>query len=185
MKKPFSPSTLMAAALLAAVSSTPVFAADGTITFTGQITDVTCTITGGANTDAGSGDITVNLPTISKSSLAENEKAGYTVFEVLIAGGGSCADGIVASMHYEVPASPQVDPVTGNLKNAGLAKNVQVGLLNNLGQRIDIYRGTNKSTATLDKGTATLTYTAFYEAVGGDADAGDVSTNVVYSMSYN
>ena len=54
--------TLAASALIIGLSS--AYAADGTITINGQVTDQTCTIT----TPAGK-DFTVTLPTVSKSTL--------------------------------------------------------------------------------------------------------------------
>lgn len=184
MKKILSPSTLMAA-LLAAVVSTPAAAADGTITFTGEILATTCNVNGGDNTDGGSGSFAVNLPTLSTSSLGANEKAGYTVFSVSLTGDVDCQDGKTASMHYEVPQSPQINPTTGNLNNAGTATGVEVALLNDSGLPINIYTGAGTSEADINGNAATLTYTAYYQAGATGASAGTVNTSVVYSMTYN
>lgn len=185
MKKTPSLSALIAAALLAAVSTTPVSAADGTITFTGEILAVTCDVTGGSGTDGTSGSFAVTLPSVSASSLAAGQKAGYTNFTVSLSGGPDCKDGKTAMMHFEVPASPEINPVTGNLKNRGTATNVEVGLLNDAGVPINIYTGVGNSKADIVASKATLAYTAYYQALAAAADAGSVDTSVVYSMTYN
>ncbi|PRE84487.1 fimbrial protein, partial [Burkholderia gladioli] len=59
-----------------------VFAADGTITFMGNVTAQTCTINGNGS---GSKNFTVTLPTVSASSLATaGATAGATPFNIAL-----------------------------------------------------------------------------------------------------
>jgi len=79
MKHVFSPLSLAAAIALACAGS--ALAADGTITITGQITDMTCNIA----VDGGSNDATVTLPTVSTGSLdAAGKTAGAKPFKIVV-----------------------------------------------------------------------------------------------------
>lgn len=173
-----------------AAAITPAFAGDGTISFTGKIEDVTCTVTGGSGTDAGAQDFTVTLPTVQTTVLAaDGQRAGAKPFSVVIGGSGEsgCTDGKIAKLWWETAQSPNIDSATGNLKNtaASGAGNVQVGLSNSGGTPINLWLNDNPSTATIASNTATLNYTAEYVATGGAATAGDVTSSVVYSVGYN
>jgi hypothetical protein len=68
MKKTIFSAVLAATFGFVALAPQYAAAADGTITFNGKVTDVTCTITGGGAA-TGTGDITVQLPTVSASAL--------------------------------------------------------------------------------------------------------------------
>jgi len=69
MKHVFSPLSLAAAIALACAGS--ALAADGTITITGQITDMTCNIA----VDGGSNDAAVTLPVALMSARTEQGDA--------------------------------------------------------------------------------------------------------------
>lgn len=184
MKKYLTPA--IAAAAMAMVSSS-AFAADGTITFTGQIEDMTCTVTGGAGTDGGAQDFTVALPTVQKTALsAAGQRAGDTPFSVIIGGAGEtgCTDGKTAKLWFELGQSAQIDQASGRLNNLGTATEVQVNLLNSEGLDINLATNSNPSTQVIAGNTATLNYIAQYYATGA-AEAGTVDTNVVYSVAYN
>jgi major type 1 subunit fimbrin (pilin) len=175
-------------------------AADGTITFNGQVTDTTCTITGGGAA-TGTGNITVTLPTVSSSMLsADGMTAGDTNFSLLLGGGTNCTNGKTAALWVETSATPALDASTGALKNqaAGGASNVQVRMINpannqpiNLGVNAVVANGAsvisanNQPAATISGNTATLNYIGQYLAKGGAATAGQVSTYLTYTMQYN
>jgi len=165
-------------------------ASDGTITFTGDITDTTCTVTGGTGTDGAAQNVTVKLPNVSTTSLAAGQTAGDTQFQLIIGASGQtgCTNGKIASLHFEPSQSPMVDATTGNLKNStasGSATNVQVAVLNDKKAVINLNTSANSTQATIANNTATLTYYGQYVATGGAATAGTVNTNVVYSVAYN
>jgi len=185
--------TLLSAAMAATlgfVAAGTASAADGKISFKGTISDVTCTVTGGAGTDAGVQNFTVTLPTVGKTALATSgSRAGDTLFSVIFGGAGQtgCTNGKVASLRFEAAQSP-VDAATGRLINstgAGSAAVVQVGLLNNSKQDINLYSGANSPSATIAGNTATVNYWAQYYAPAAGVTAGSVDTYVMYSVVYN
>jgi len=185
--------TIVSAALFAALAtaSLSAAAADGKITFTGTISDVTCTVKGGTNTDGGVNNFTVALPTVSTTALASaGQSAGDTPFTVIIGGSGQtkCKDGKIAALWFE-SSTPTVDAANGGrLKNtaASGATNVLVGLLNKAGAPIDMSNNANGkgSEETIVGDTATLKYTAQYYATAAST-SGAVNTYVNYSVTYN
>lgn len=176
-------SILGTAITFAALSPMTAAASDGTITFNGQITSVTCNISG----NGGGSSFTVTLPTVSTGALgAAGVTAGRTPFNIVLSG-ASCTNGAVASTYFEPGAT--VDSATGKLKNStGTATNVQLGLLN--GDATAIVLGApqasqNSKSVTIASNTGTLNYFVEYVATGGAATAGTVGSTVTYSISYN
>ena len=179
----FTIRSMMAAGLLVAAGS--AMAADGTIEFTGQITDQTCDIT-----TPGGEDFTVNLPTVAASSLsAPGNVAGRTPFSISLS---DCAEGSVAT--YFEPG-PTVNFDTGRLENtaaADAASNVQIQLLGENSQFVPVLAGsvgpggaqTNSQWVEVSTdGAAALNYYAEYYALG-QSTAGNVSSNVQYTIIY-
>ena len=95
-------------ALLAAAGfmSTSAQAADGTITFTGEIQDVTCPITGAAN-------FAVDLLPVQPSSLgADGKVAGAKPFSIKVGDGGSpttCPTNTKVAIVFDT-TSPKISP---------------------------------------------------------------------------
>lgn len=161
----------------------------GTITFTGVVTDSTCTVKGGAGTDGGEGNFTVALDPVAATALpAAGATANPKPFEVIIGGPGqgTCENGKVATMSF-LPSSPRVDPATGTLNNAltGEAGNTNIQLLDDKAVAIDLRDPANgvESPAIADN-TAIIDLSAQYYATAA-ASPGLVSTSVVYSVVYN
>lgn len=172
---------LIAIPLLALATST-AFAADGTITINGQVTDNTCTV----NTVQGK-DFTVTLPTVSKQVLAvAGDTAGRTPFTINLTG---CTAGSKVATYFEPGAT--VDFNTGRLNNAsGTAKNVQVQLLGSNNTAIPVLAagagGIQTNSQLVDvsgTGAADLNYYAEYYATGA-SEAGSVATTVKYTIIY-
>lgn len=173
------------ALVLSSATATSAFAADGTITINGQITDTTCTI----SVDGGSSDATVTLPTVSVSSLAAaGTTAGATPFNISLSG----CTGVslnTASTYFEPGA--YVDSQTGRLNidttAADAASNVQVQLLNADRNAIvagaSIANGQNDIPVDISSGSGILNYYAQYYATGAST-AGSVTTQVDYTMTY-
>lgn len=190
MNKTFLYAALATVCGFAALAPRATLAADGTLTFRGNISATTCDITGGSGTNGGNGDVVVPLPTVSTSALAApNQTAGATPFSLTIGGTGAtnCTNGKVARLAFTA-SSALIDASTGNLKNttgASYATNVEVGLLNNNNQPINLYTSANSSEAEITGNTATLDFVAQYVATGGAATEGTVDTNVEYSVTYN
>lgn len=164
-------------------------AADGTITFTGNVVDTTCTISGGT---AAARDFTVALPKVSASALnADAKTAGDTPFTITLSGCKSGTNAATGTVRTFFENGANVDASTNRLKNtaASGASKVQIGILN-AGDRSVIKVGApdasqNSTKATLDSsGGITLNYVAQYVATGGAATAGAVTSSVTYSLVY-
>ncbi|SAL19853.1 fimbrial protein [Caballeronia sordidicola] len=180
-------STVAVAATLAtiALASTGANAADGTITFTGAVTDTTCSIDGKT---AGAADKNVTLPTVTGSTLsAAGATAGTTSPTDLTFVLSGCLSETKAVARFE--NGPTIDQTTGYLTNqapAG-AQNVQVRLLNASRLPINVVTGANNDMAgngtAIVSGNAELKYFAEYYATG-KATAGPVNTSVQYTVDY-
>lgn len=157
-------------------------ATDGTITFTGSITDTTCEIV----VNGGSADATVTLPTVSANALANvGDTAGTTPFTIALS---NCSGTSLATASTWFEAGTYVDADTGRLLNSGDAANVDVQLLNsNLG--VITAGGTSGSSQQNDVavdisgGSGTLNYYAQYYATAS-VGAGSVTSSVNYSIVY-
>jgi len=172
------------AVLLLAAAPVAAHAADGTINFTGKITDKTCTIS-----TPGGKDFAVNLPTVSKNTLAvAGAVAGRTPFAINLT---KCSAGNVAT-YFEPGAT--VDFNSGRLNNqaaANAAGNVQLQLLGANNQFLPIKAaGTNQAQdnsqwVTVDAdGSANLNYAAEYYATAATTP-GEVASSVKYTIIYN
>ncbi|MGF6094069.1 fimbrial protein [Pseudomonas sp. 18175] len=172
------------------MATSPVFAADGIITITGEIQGSTCTISGGTSATPGtSADFPVVLDRVQTSALkAENAVAAYKLFFIHIGGGATnCPPQPVAVLFER--SSPAISAATGNLINqasASPAGNVEVQIVDVTANRVlNLSLGAPSTSVTIDAaGTATLPFAAQYIAVGGPATPGLVSTNVQYSVTF-
>lgn len=160
--------------------SQSALAADGTITFNGEVTGQTCAVNGG------SPDVVVTLPTVASIALDTPGKiTGLTPFNIDLTG---CA-ATPAKVRISFEPGANVDASTGRLRTAaGGATNVQIGL-RNAADATAIVLGAagvaqNSGVADIVNGNATLRYTAEYVATGGPATVGSVTANVVYSLAY-
>lgn len=171
--------------VISSVFVASAFAADGTITINGQITNTTCSV----SVNGGNNDATVTLPTVSASSLAvAGATAGMTPFTISLS---KCSGTSLktASTYFE-PGS-YVDSTTGRLNIDSAVQNaathVQVQLLN--ASRNAIVAGAtadnsqNNIPVDISSGNGKLNYFAQYYATG-TATAGSVTTQVDYTMVY-
>lgn len=166
---------LVSSISLAALSSS-VFAADGTIDFTGSITANTCTIDGG-----GTATKTVDLGAVPESALAVmGQTAGNQAFSFVLTGCTASA-AKVAARFESIIASP--DGYLG-LTAAATAKNVKIAIYDAAGT-LQPVNGVVPTTSyvDLDNGDATLNYTAAYYATDV-AEAGSADSQVSYTLSY-
>jgi major type 1 subunit fimbrin (pilin) len=166
-------------------------AADGTITFNGSISSVTCTVHGGTP-GAANGNFTVNLPKVASSAFANGvgTVAGAQPYNIYLgaAGEASCTNGTIVRVQYE-PTSPRVDPVTGNLAlnpGTGVATGVQLQLLNG-GDRsvINLARAPTSAPVTVANNQATLPFYVQYASTAANVTAGPANSSVLYSINYN
>ncbi|MDR3005798.1 MAG: type 1 fimbrial protein [Acidovorax sp.] len=171
-------------ALVLCSISTLATAVDGTITFTGEVTGNTCTISG----NGGSNDFTVTLPKISAAALntASDHTAGRTAFNITLT---NCLPA-TGSVHTYFEPGPTVNLTTGRLTTA--VTNVEIGLLNSdytaikIGAPDGTIPGTTQHSLAvpISSGTATLPYFAEYNAIAGTAGIGQISTVVRYTLIY-
>ncbi|ARU88552.1 fimbrial protein [Pseudomonas sp. M30-35] len=163
------------------LSTTGAYAADGTITITGEVVDSSCDVA----VNGATGDATVVLPSVSKTALANpGDTAGATSVNLSLS--GCPATGSVRA-YFE---ALNVDQGTGYLINTASvtpAEGVQVQVTDANGTGIDLITNTNNQyvafTDTAGVGTADLQYGVQYVATG-TATAGQVETQLVYSLDY-
>ena len=171
---------LLSACLLTGMAfSQQAFAADGTITFTGQIYANTCTINGGGN------NFTVSLPSAVSSSQLDiaGKTAGRTAFQIALT---NCPAATNVHTFYE--PGPTTNGL-GRLVNTagGGATNVEIQLLNDDATVIKAGLADslqNSKPVALSANAATLSYFAEYYAIGA-ATAGAVTSSVAYTIVYN
>ena len=168
-------------ALLISMVSVGAMAADGTITFNGDIKENSCKLDSAA---AGAlNDKIVPLANANANSFRiAGDVAGSTPFKISVSG----CDMQKVKTSFE--PGGQVDPVTGALK-LGTRTDLQLQILNTDGQIINLTTGANNTeyvTLSGDGATksAELNYFARYVSLKPTVAAGIVTTSVVYSMNY-
>lgn len=187
MKNTFKLALLSAVIIGSSLSAAQ--ASDGTISFTGSITDTTCTVK--VNNVAGAAP-SVTLPPVSATVLSAADKtAGDTQFTVGLSGCQTGGQAITstgtpkAKVFFEPGATVTT---TGTLKNtaASGATNVDLQLLTG-GTPIvagDASQLTPTGTTLEVTGDTLLPYVVRYHATGV-ATAGPVTSSVVYDVVYN
>jgi major type 1 subunit fimbrin (pilin) len=188
MKQRIISALFVAAVGATALLSMKAHAADGTITFTGTVSDTTCSING--VTSGNPADIAVTLPPVPAGALASaGATAGTTnsgAIQMQLTGCSGTATKAVARFEN----GSTVDQSNGYLLNQSSvtpAQNVEIRLLNASMQPINILTGANNDIsangATITGGAVTLKYFAQYFATG-KAQAGGVTSSVQYTMQY-
>jgi major type 1 subunit fimbrin (pilin) len=170
------------ALLIAGLASPAAFAADGTITFTGSITSVTCDI----DSDRGGKDFTVDLGGVNASSFGGvvGTVPSMVGFKLLIGGNTECTDGTIVYANFEPGAL--VDP-TGMVKigtGAGDATGVLIRLFNENSQKIDINGEQNWVKKTVADNRAVLQHFAGYESTSATVNAGAANGQVTYTIRF-
>ena len=171
-------------AVLVATAAAPfaMAASDGTINFTGEVKDATCTVT--VNGVVSPAVSAVKLPTVSVGNLATvNATAGRTGFNIELS---NCSSGAkTASAFFEPGASVES---SGLLKNvSGDATKVSLQLLDGGGAAIkagDTSQTLATGTAITAAGITTLPYSVQYIATGTGIKPGTVISSVTYSINY-
>lgn len=175
-------------AILAASNS---FAKSGSVNFVGEITQETCvaTVTPGGGSAVAS-DVT--LPKVGLGSLnTVGNTVGSTEFFITIksADEAECDLAATVSGIYFEAGSENVNS-EGRLNNTSVAsegegaKNVNIQLLTDKKTVIDLTKGSaSQEKSGLNETTGVLQYYAQYYAAGS-VKAGDVTSNVDYTISY-
>lgn len=171
-------------AALAIGASFSASAQSGTITFNGEITATTCTITwpgsGGTATDP-----IVTLPTVPTTALAApGVTAGKRTVSLVIGGpGAQCTSGLAA---IELNPNRDANQANGYLNNTATvdpATNVQIALRDANDAPINI--STPWRSAEIDLTTTQqIDFAAEYRSTTAAAGAGNVTANVGYTIDY-
>ncbi|MBH1553774.1 fimbrial protein [Stenotrophomonas forensis] len=167
---------LSAALSLGAIASAN--AADATINFTGEIKDLTCTITVGA----GGTGTTVTMPTVSSNVINGGVGAREQAFTLNVGAAGSTECG-AGDYIFSFQGKNVED---GRLKNTetGGAANVQLAILDG-GAEADLMTHTITKTIPAGGGSTTIPLTARYEkSSAGSAGEGDFATALEISVNY-
>jgi major type 1 subunit fimbrin (pilin) len=182
MKKIVLTAALAASFGAAALFSTSVAAADGTITITGKVVANTCTF----SVNGGTANNTVQLPVVFTTALGSaGATAGATPFTIKVTG----CDPNLTSVQEQFGGS-NINATDGNLKNIAtatspqtVAGNVEVQLTTSTGTAINLSTNANSPVGNLSGGGVTLNYQAQYYATAA-ATAGLVNTTVTYTTQY-
>lgn len=181
MKTNLLTSSLMTIALCSAFVPA-AHAADGTITFTGEILEQTCTI-------SNNGNYTVAMGSVPKSQLsaAGQDATSSSNFAIELS---LCP---ASNIHAYFEHTSTVDDTTGMLKvgtTSTDAKNVEIELLNAGDQSFinlanaDAQQNSKPVVVSTAGGSATLPYIAKYHATGV-ASEGHANSQVEYTLRYN
>ncbi|MFV3414702.1 fimbrial protein [Pseudomonas nitroreducens] len=178
MKKSLiSLSTLLALA----ASAMQAQASDGTITFNGKVQDVTCTI---QINGAGTGDGTVTLPTVSKSSLAGvGTTGGDTHFTIDLSGcsGSDVSGNPGVAVFFEPGANVNAQ---GRLTNTGSgAQEVDLAIFRN-GSPLQLGAAPATAFTNITGTGVTIPFTVKYYSNSATPSAGEVRSSVTYSIVY-
>lgn len=177
MKNIMMNKTIIAMAILAGSALASVAqAADGTINFTGNITDVACTVTPGTKTQ------TVNLGTISSSGFGgAGSVSGASRFSVSLT---SCPASVTTA---SVVFDGQPDTTNSSLLalTPGGASNVGVGIYEEDSTTL-IPVASRSATKSLSTATdTTFNFIAKYVATGATVSAGAANAVSDFTISYN
>ncbi|GAB7127030.1 fimbrial protein [Silvimonas sp. JCM 19000] len=174
-------SKLLSLAAVSALFSAGAFAADGTITFKGNVTSQTCTLGGNGSS---SKDFSVGLDSVMASSLdAAGKSSAGKQFSLKL----SACTTTTGNVRTSFEPGPTVDSATGrlNLDSSSTAKNVQIAIKNADNSVIKIGAdgaAQNSALYALNGGEATMYYTAEYVATG-KATAGTANSSVMYTIT--
>lgn len=168
--------TLMAFTLAAtALMGTSAFAADGTITFTGEIKDATCDIS------TSSGSSAVTIPSLAKANLSSVDMTGPDkLFDIKLSGSGCTGATNQVQVKFENTAAT-IDPVSGLLVNTDPTTGDSVGveLVDSTGAAIPLNDPAYRTPAVaITTNAATIPLKVRYKAKATPVVAGPVVASV-------
>lgn len=176
---------ISSALLIAGLTAAPAaFAVDGTITFTGSITSVTCKIDGNGT---GGPDFTVDLGGVDAAAFVNQGDVPSKVgFRILVGGEPECTNGTRVYANFEPGAL--VDPATGMVKLDGgsdAASGVLIRLFNENEEAIDVVGNQKWVEKTVADNKATIVHYVGYEKTSAaSVVAGKANGKVTYTVRY-
>ncbi|KKB02768.1 fimbrial protein [Pantoea anthophila] len=177
----------LTASVVSVLLASQAFAAsNNTITFQGQVTAETCTVTVNGN----AANPLVLLPSVNTSELdASGKVAGPTTFDIGITGckGNDTETTTVSTVFSGNNVTSKGN--LGNLATTNAAQNVEIQILDKKNKQpipfnSGKYIGLNDLDLAAGVKEATATYTAQYYAAD-TATAGTVEATMQYAISYN
>jgi len=190
---------MMAAAGMAFVAMNAAHAADGTISFTGEIVSASCTMTGGNGTTVGGGKgnqtIDIKLGKVSVDALGGTSSgsiAAGTAININLDCGASAKGLTTVKVRFDPASGSGVDGGNNKLlKTTGTAKGVGIGLYNTAGTLLNM-NANETFDAPLVKGgteaaptyTADLALRAGYVKSGGTVVAGTANGTLPFTLTY-
>jgi len=169
----------VAFATLAALSASSVFAADGTVNFTGEIIDEACTV------DIGTSDaLTVNLGKVAKSSFsAAGDDASTTKFTMTLK---DCPAAITAAqVKFDGTNDATDSSLLALTDETGVATGVAIALMT--ADKADLgLNAVNDYSYTLAADTENkLDFYAAYRSTSDTVVAGKANAVATFSVNYN
>ncbi|HEM6801146.1 fimbrial protein [Citrobacter koseri] len=162
-------------ATVLSVLTMSVYASDGTINFTGEITSTTCNVSTGTN-----GNFSVVLPTVSTTALASaGQTAGNQFFDISLTGCSGSLTNVAASFE----SLNNTDATNGNLVPNTAPANLQIRLADESGNQAKV-GGPAVGYQPIVSGSADLRYQALYFAKAPVTDPGAVAATVSYTLNY-
>lgn len=189
---------LLVTAITAALGSTAVQAADGTITFNGTVTNSACsasfsvaadtTVSGTFGTPLTTPVLTLPAVTADTLNAAAGTYAGHKAFSIQLTGCAAVAGLSNVRTLFTTASSPAGHPhVMANTAATTPATNVALAILQTSGTQIDLNGGAATDPgATLPStaGPLTLNYQAAYKSLSTGVTAGSVTGVADFVISY-
>ncbi|APG03569.1 hypothetical protein BJI69_06370 [Luteibacter rhizovicinus DSM 16549] len=174
----------LSALLMAGLAAPAAFASDGTITFAGEITNVTCSISG----EGGVGpDFTVNLAGVDASKFGGiGTRVGETGFRIYVGkvGETTCTNTTKVWASFD-PDSALVDSATGMVKvTSGTARGIQFRLMNENQDPIDIWGDQKAIKKTVTDNQAILAHVVAFEQTDSSVAPGKAGGSVKYTIRF-
>ena len=151
-------------------------ASDGTINFTGEITDETCTV------DTGSQNLTVNLGKVSKSSLdgAAGKKSSPTGFQLKLTSCPATVTG--ATVKFDGTSDSNNSNLLKLTQESGVATGVGIEIADKTGTAIPLY--SESMVYALAEGSNTLNFVARYVSTLASVTTGPANGVTQFTLNY-
>lgn len=182
---------LASVAVASTLFSAGAMAADGTITFSGNVTASACTTLTGVSVAGGTAAVnqTINLPTVPVPALnvASGTYLGHTAFKISLTGCASSSALSNVRAIFDTPFAPASDAsVAGNTAPSG-ATDVSVAILTPAGVQVDMNGGSAIApgyTLPSSAGAIDMDFVAVYKSLSTNVSAGPVTGTANYTISY-
>ncbi len=168
----------IAVAVLAASAISPVaFAADGTVNFTGSITDIACTV------DTDSKNQIVDLGKVSKTAFtAESKTAGAKEFSLVLK---DCPPTVTsAKVRFDGQQVPGDNSILALNDAADKASNVGIQLSDNQNNVINLYQDSAAYNLTTDVNYLKFVAKYYATGTGNDVTAGSANAVTDFTIIY-